>query len=52
MILTHPVKKLFRVDPLKEDVGLNVSHQNGMAYDIKPPSKEAVDALNASRHSK
>lgn len=40
---------MFRVDPLEEEVGLDISHHRGAAYDMKGPSKEDVDELVARR---
>lgn len=40
---------LFRVDPLEEEVGLDISHHRGAAYDMQGPSKEDVDELVARR---
>jgi len=44
---------MFRVDPLEEEVGLDISHHRGAAYDMSGPKKEVVEELNklrASRH--
>jgi len=41
---------LFRVDPLEEEVGLDVSHHRGHAYYDDTPSASALQALNDSRH--
>lgn len=46
---------LFRVDPLEEEVGLDISHHLGAAYDMTAPSAEHVEELKevrASRHGK
>ncbi len=43
---------MFRVDPLEEKVGLDVSHHKGAAYDLTGPKLEDVDALNENRQSK
>jgi Amt family ammonium transporter len=46
---------LFRVDPLEEEVGLDISHHRGAAYDLSGPSKDDVEELmeiRASRHGK
>jgi len=46
---------LFRVDPLEEDVGLDISHHRGAAYDLQGAKKEDVEELmevRASRHGK
>lgn len=40
---------MFRVDPLEEDVGLDISHHKGAAYDLTGPSKEDVEELVARR---
>jgi Amt family ammonium transporter len=39
----------FRIDPLEEEVGMDISRYKGSAYDIMNPPAEAVDALNLSR---
>jgi len=43
---------LFRVDPLEEDVGLDISHHRGSAYNLDAPDKSAVDDLQLRRDSK
>ena len=46
---------MFRVDPLEEEVGLDISHHRGAAYDLSTPNKEDVEELmevRASRHGK
>ncbi|GAX11926.1 ammonium transporter, Amt family [Fistulifera solaris] len=46
---------MFRVDPLEEEVGLDISSHRGSAYDISGPRKEDVDELmevRASKHGK
>ena len=46
---------MFRVDPLEEEVGLDISHHRGAAYDLTAPKKEDVEELmevRASRHGK
>lgn len=46
---------MFRVDPLEEEVGLDISHHRGSAYDLGGPKKEDVEELmevRASRHGK
>jgi Amt family ammonium transporter len=46
---------MFRVDPLEEEVGLDISHHRGAAYDLTGPNKEDVEELmevRASRHGK
>lgn len=46
---------MFRVDPLEEEVGLDISHHRGSAYDLSAPKKEDVEELmeiRASRHGK
>jgi ammonium transporter, Amt family len=43
------------VDPLEEEVGLDISHHRGSAYDLTEPYKEHVEQLmevRASRHGK
>jgi len=41
---------MFRVDPLDEEVGLDISHHKGSAYDLDAPRKSNIDEL-VSRHS-
>ncbi|KAL3909674.1 MAG: hypothetical protein SGILL_007995 [Bacillariaceae sp.] len=46
---------MFRVDALEEEVGLDISHHRGSAYDLAAPKKEDVEELmevRASRHGK
>ena len=46
---------LFRVDPLEEEVGLDISHHRGAAYDLEPAKQGDVEELmevRASRHGK
>jgi len=46
---------LFRVDPLEEEVGLDISHHRGAAYDMSGPKREDVEELmevRASKHGK
>jgi len=46
---------MFRVDPLEEEVGLDISHHRGAAYDLTGPAKEDVEELlevRASKHGK
>lgn len=43
---------MFRVDPLEEKVGLDVSHHKGAAYDLTGPKMEDVDALTENRASR
>lgn len=38
-----------RIDPLEEEVGMDISRHKGSAYDISPSPEAAVDALNLSR---
>ena len=40
---------MFRVDPLEEKVGLDMSHHKGAAYDLTGPDKEDVDILAEKR---
>eukprot|EP00557_Chaetoceros_sp_GSL56_P008099 CAMPEP_0176494388 /NCGR_PEP_ID=MMETSP0200_2-20121128/10066_1 /TAXON_ID=947934 /ORGANISM="Chaetoceros sp., Strain GSL56" /LENGTH=465 /DNA_ID=CAMNT_0017892135 /DNA_START=35 /DNA_END=1432 /DNA_ORIENTATION=- len=42
---------MFRVDPLEEKVGLDISHHKGAAYDLSEPNKEDVE-LYVSTHGK
>jgi Amt family ammonium transporter len=43
---------MFRVDPIEERVGLDISHHKGAAYDLTGPSAGDVDALQENRASK
>jgi Amt family ammonium transporter len=46
---------MFRVDPLEEEVGLDISHHRGAAYDMSGAKKEDVEELmevRASKHGK
>jgi Amt family ammonium transporter len=46
---------MFRVDALEEEVGLDISHHRGSAYDLQGANKEDVEELmeiRASRHGK
>ena len=46
---------MFRVDALEEEVGLDISHHRGAAYDLSGPSKNDVEELmeiRASKHGK
>jgi len=46
---------MFRIDPLEEEVGLDISHHRGAAYDLSGAKKEDVEELmevRASRHGK
>jgi ammonium transporter, Amt family len=46
---------MFRVDALEEEVGLDISHHRGSAYDLSAPKKEDIEELmevRASRHGK
>ena len=38
-----------RIDPLEEEVGMDISRHKGSAYDINNADTNAVDALNLSR---
>lgn len=44
--------KLFRIESLEEDVGLDISHHRGAAYDMSGPTKEDVDELMEIRNSR
>eukprot|EP00526_Cylindrotheca_closterium_P009072 CAMPEP_0113618972 /NCGR_PEP_ID=MMETSP0017_2-20120614/9625_1 /TAXON_ID=2856 /ORGANISM="Cylindrotheca closterium" /LENGTH=514 /DNA_ID=CAMNT_0000528523 /DNA_START=31 /DNA_END=1575 /DNA_ORIENTATION=- /assembly_acc=CAM_ASM_000147 len=49
------VMGMFRVDPLEEEVGLDISHHRGAAYDMSGAKKEDVEELmevRASKHGK
>lgn len=43
------VMGLFRVDPLEEEVGLDISHHKGAAYDLQAADDGKVDEFNESR---
>jgi len=46
---------MFRVDPLEEEVGLDISHHRGQAYDLEPAKQADVEELmevRASKHGK
>lgn len=46
---------MFRVDALEEEVGLDISHHRGTAYDLEPAKQTDVEELmevRASRHGK
>merc|ERR1719326_2534975 len=40
---------MFRVDPLDEEVGLDISHHKGSAYDLDAPRKTNIEELLAHR---
>lgn len=40
---------MFRVDPLEEKVGLDISHHKGAAYDLTGPDRDDVDILAEKR---
>jgi Amt family ammonium transporter len=40
----------FRVDPIEEKVGLDISHHKGSAYDLAGPDDEALAEHQASKH--
>jgi len=40
---------MFRVDPLEEDVGLDISHHKGPAYELTGPNQEDVEELMVRR---
>jgi Amt family ammonium transporter len=40
---------LFRVDALEEEVGLDISHHKGAAYDMSGPSEAAAEKFEISR---
>ena len=43
---------MFRIDPLEEEVGMDISRHKGSAYDMDASApKEKVDELNTSRRS-
>jgi len=43
---------LFRVDALEEEVGLDISHHGGAAYDLTGPKQEDVEELVAQRSTR
>ena len=45
---------LFRVDPLEEVVGLDISHHKGAAYDLQAADESKVDEFikKRSQHGK
>lgn len=43
---------LFRVDPLEENVGLDISHHRGVAYSLEGPNKEQVEEWKERELSK
>lgn len=43
---------MFRVDALEEEVGLDISHHRGSAYDLDGPSKDIVQEFMEERASK
>lgn len=40
---------MFRVDALEEEVGLDISHHKGSAYDMTGPNKEDIEELVARK---
>ena len=40
---------LLRIDPLEEEVGMDISRHKGSCYDMAPASEEKVQELNTSR---
>lgn len=42
---------MLRIDPLEEEVGMDISRHKGSAYDMQSAPEQAVDALNTSRSS-
>jgi len=41
----------FRVDPLEEMAGLDISRHKGSAYDMKPPGDDVIEKLSVHRQS-
>jgi len=39
---------LFRVDTVEEEVGLDISHHKGAAYDLSGPTEAAVEKFEIS----
>jgi Amt family ammonium transporter len=49
------VTGMFRVDPLEEEVGLDLAHHRGTAYDLSGPKQADIEELmevRASKHGK
>jgi len=47
--LVLKVLGMFRVDPLEEEVGLDISHHKGSAYNMESPDQNKVDELVEKR---
>lgn len=43
---------MFRVDSLEEEVGLDISHHKGAAYDYSGPDQDTVDKFEVNRSSR
>jgi len=43
---------MFRVDPIEEKVGLDISHHKGAAYDLAGPGEEVIAEHQSSKHGK
>ena len=43
---------MFRVDPLEEEVGLDISHHRGPGYELSGPTKEEIDEFHAIMEEK
>jgi Amt family ammonium transporter len=43
---------MLRIDPLEEEVGMDISRHKGSAYDISGPEMQAVEDLSVRRASK
>jgi hypothetical protein len=43
---------LFRVDLLEEEVGMDIFHHKGAAYDMSGPPEDAIARFDDSRHRK
>lgn len=41
-----------RIDPLEEEVGMDISYHKGSAYNIEPVAPEAISALDISRSNR
>jgi Amt family ammonium transporter len=39
---------MFRVDPLEEQVGLDISHHKGAAYNLEGPTGEELEKYNTA----
>ena len=44
--------RIFRVVAIEEEVGLDISHCKGSAYDLSMPRKEVVEQFEISKNQK